>query len=150
MSRVRTGSRARVAVNGFGPCSPRNAGCRRKVGPPVHDDLVKRDITAAAPNRLWLTDITDHRTEEGKLNLCGIKDVHSTRIVGYLIGSCMKASLAVEALRNEESLRSPQGETVHSDRGSQFRSGAFVRILKNNGLTGSMGRLGRNFSPRTH
>ena len=41
-----------------------------KVGPPVHDDLVGRDFTADAPNRLWLADITEHRTGEGKLYLC--------------------------------------------------------------------------------
>lgn len=117
-------------------------GLTRKAGPPVHDDLVKRDFTATAPNRLWLTDITEHRTDEGKLYLCAIKDVHSNRIVGYSIDSRMKASLAVAALRNAVGVRSPTGTVVHSDRGSQFRSNAFVRTLKANGLTGSMGRVG--------
>ena len=117
-------------------------GLNRKAGPPVHDDLVGRNFTAAAANQLWLTDITEHRTDEGKLYLCAIKDVYSNRIVGYSIDTRMKASLAVSALRNAISLRSPQGTIVHSDRGSQFRSKAFVRTLKNNGLTGSMGRVG--------
>jgi transposase InsO family protein len=54
----------------------------------------------------------------------------------------MKASLAVSALRNAVALRSPRGTVVHSDRGSQFRSTAFVRALKSSGLTGSMGRVG--------
>ena len=117
-------------------------GLTRKAGPPVHDDLVKRDFTATAPNRLWLTDITEHRTDEGKLYLCAIKDVHSNRIVGYSIDSRMKASLAVAALRNAVHLRSPTGTVVHSDRGSQYRSNAFVRTLKSNGLNGSMGRVG--------
>ncbi len=62
-------------------------GLNRKAGPPVHDDLVGRDFTAAAPNQLWLTDITEHRTDEGKLYLCAIKDVDSNRIVGYSIDS---------------------------------------------------------------
>ena len=44
-------------------------------GPPVHDDLVGRVFTAEEPNRLWLTDITEHRTAEGKLYLCAVKDV---------------------------------------------------------------------------
>jgi len=44
-------------------------------GAPAHDDLVARDFTADAPNRLWLTDITEHWTGEGKLYLCAIKDV---------------------------------------------------------------------------
>jgi transposase InsO family protein len=56
--------------------------------------------------------------------------------------SRMKASLAVSALRNAIALRSPAGTTVHSDRGSQFRSAAYVRTLRRNGLAGSMGRVG--------
>ncbi len=56
-----------------------------KQGPPVHDDLVQRRFTADGPNRLWLTDITEHWTGEGKLYLCAIKDVFSNRIVGYSI-----------------------------------------------------------------
>jgi putative transposase len=51
----------------------------------VHDDLVDRNITAVAPNRLWLTDITEHRTNAGKLYLCAIKDVYSNRIVRYSV-----------------------------------------------------------------
>jgi putative transposase len=117
-------------------------GLNPKAGPPVHDDLVDRQFTAAAPNVLWLTDITEHWTAEGKLYLCAIKDVFSGRIVGYSIDSRMKASLAVAALRSAIARRSPAGTVVHSDRGSQFRSNAFVRALANNGLVGSMGRVG--------
>jgi len=117
-------------------------GLTRKAGPPVHDDLVDRRFTAPTPNVLWLTDITEHRTGEGKLYLCAIKDVYSGRIVGYSIDSRMKASLAVAALRNAIARRNPVGTIVHSDRGSQFRCSAFVRTIKNNGLVGSMGRVG--------
>ena len=114
----------------------------RRPGPAVHDDLVRRQFTADRPNRLWLTDITEHRTEEGKLYLCAVKDVFSGRIVGYSIDDRMKASLAVAAMRNAISLRDPLATVVHSDRGSQFRSAKFVRLLRNNGLQGSMGRVG--------
>jgi putative transposase len=118
-------------------------GLRRKAGPPVHDDLVKRDFTAAGPDVLWLTDITEHATAEGKLYLCAVKDVWSNRITGYSMDSRMTASLAVSALRNAIALRAPAGTIVlHSDRGSQFRSGAYVRTLRDHGLTGSMGRVG--------
>jgi putative transposase len=118
-------------------------GLNRKAGPPVHDDLVGRDFTAAALNRLWLTDITEHPTGEGKLYLCAIKDVYSGRIVGYSIDSRMRASLAVAALRNAIALRSPSPRlVVHSDRGSQFRSHAFVRELRHHHIVGSMGRVG--------
>jgi transposase InsO family protein len=72
----------------------------RKPGTPAHEDLVQRDFTADAPNRLWLSDITEHWTGEGKLYLCAIKDVWSNRIVGYAIDSRMKSRLAVAALDN--------------------------------------------------
>ena len=117
-------------------------GLGRRPGPPVHDDLVERDFTATQLDELWLTDITEHRTGEGKLYLCAIKDVCSNRIVGYSIDARMTASLAVSALRNAIGLRAPDGTVLHSDRGSQFRSHAFVRTLRANGLVGSMGRVG--------
>jgi putative transposase len=117
-------------------------GLARKAGPPVHDDLVERDFFAAELNELWLTDITEHPTDEGKLYLCAIKDVCSNRIVGYSMDARMPARLAVAALRNAIALRDPDGTKVHSDRGSQFRSHAFTRALRSNGLAGSMGRVG--------
>lgn len=70
----------------------------RQEGRPVRDDLVQRDFTATAANELWLADITEHRTLEGKLYLCAIKDKFSTRIVGYSIDSRMKSRIAVNAL----------------------------------------------------
>ncbi|WP_157360953.1 IS3-like element ISAcl2 family transposase [Arthrobacter sp. EPSL27] len=117
-------------------------GLNRKPGPPVHDDLVERDFTAAAPNELWLTDITEHPTEEGKLYLCAVKDVYSGRIVGYSMDARMKSSLAVAALENAVQARRRERTVVHSDRGSQFRSRRFVESLRRHGLTGSMGRVG--------
>ncbi|MGY4844550.1 IS3 family transposase [Kocuria sp. MNB10] len=118
-------------------------GLNRKPGPPVHDDLVERNFTAGAPNRLWLTDLTEHRTDEGKLYLCAIKDVYSNRIVGYSIDSRMKASLAVTALRSAVARRGTvAGCVVHSDRGSQFRARKFVHELAHHDLVGSMGRVG--------
>lgn len=92
----------------------------KKAGPPVHDDLVNRDFTADGPNQLWLTDITEHWTAEGKLYLCAIKDVWSNKIVGYSIDSRMKARLAVHALEMAVTHQgNPTGVVVHSDRGSQ-------------------------------
>jgi hypothetical protein len=81
---------------------------------------VKRIFTADAPNQLWLTDITEHWTSEGKLYLCAVKDVYSNRIVGYSIDSRMKARLAVNALDNAVARRGDvAGCILHSDRGSQ-------------------------------
>jgi transposase InsO family protein len=120
----------------------RKRGLVRRPGPPVHDDLVERRFTADQPDRLWLTDITEHPTAEGKVYLAAVKDACSNRIVGYSISERMTAQLAVDALSNACSLRHPVATTVHSDRGSQFRSHAFLRALRQHGLIGSMGRVG--------
>lgn len=102
----------------FGKRKARGKG--KKAGPPVHDDLVQREFTADAPNELWLTDITEHKTAEGKLYLCAIKDVFSGKIVGYSIDSRMKSRLVVNAISNAAALRGDvAGVIVHSDRGSQ-------------------------------
>ena len=95
----------------FGKKRSRNG---KKAGPPVHDDLcavvdetgrIRHEFTADGPNRLWLTDITEHRTGEGKLYLCAVKDVFANKIVGYSIDSRMKSSLAVRALENAVQMR---------------------------------------------
>lgn len=111
-------------------------------GPPIHDDLVQRDFTADGPNELWLTDITEHPTAEGKLYLCCVLDVWSKRVVGYSMSNRMTAQLAVTALKNAVALRGPVGTVLHSDRGSQFRSADFTKALKDAKLVGSMGRVG--------
>jgi transposase InsO family protein len=120
----------------------RKRGLNRKPGPPVHDDLVLRDFTAEHPNQLWLTDITEHPTAEGKLYLCAVKDACSKRIVGYSIGARMTSDLAVDALTNALALRGTVDAIVHSDRGSQFRSHTYIAALRNAQLRGSMGRVG--------
>jgi putative transposase len=114
----------------------------KRPGPAVHDDLVQRNFRAPAPDVVWLTDITEHPTVEGKLYVCSIKDVFSNRIVGYAIDERMTAQLAVGALRSAIARRQPSGTVVvHSDRGSQFRSRAFRAVLKAAELRGSMGRV---------
>ena len=115
----------------------------QRPGPPVHDDLVQRKFSATAVNQLWLTDITEHRTQEGKLYLCAVKDVFAGRIVGYSISDRMEARLAVIALENAVSRRGDvAGCIVHSDRGSQFRSRKYVHALNQHHLVGSMGQVG--------
>lgn len=122
-------------------------GKKTKVGTPAHDDLVRRDFTAAGPNQLWLTDLTEHRTNEGKLYLCAIKDVWSNRIVGYSISDRMESKIAVDALNNAVSRRSVEGREVagcrlHSDRGSQFRARKLQQELWRHKMLGSMGQVG--------
>ena len=117
-------------------------GSAKRPGPAVHDDLVQRNFTADEPNAVWVTDITEHPTGEGKLYCCLIKDLFSNRIVGYSINERMTKELAVNALRSAIARRRFVGTViVHSDRGSQFRSRDFVAVLKAAGLSGSMGRV---------
>jgi putative transposase len=141
-----TAGRNRVArlcsQQGIFSAHSRRRGPGHRPGPPVHDDLVERRFTAARPNELSLTDLTEHPTGEGKLYLCAVKDAWSNRIVGYSMDARMTADLAVAALRNAVALRSPARTVVHSDRGSQFRSHAYVHALRDHQLRGSMGRVG--------
>lgn len=112
-------------------------------GPPVHDDLVRREFTAPGLDRLWLSDITEHSTGEGKLYLCAVKDACSGRIVGYSIDARMTSELAVRALDNAVTRRGTVTDCVfHTDRGSQFRSRKLQHALRRHGLAGSMGRVG--------
>ena len=112
-------------------------------GTPSHDDLVKRDFTADAPNQLWLSDITEHWTREGKLYMCAIKDVYSNRIVGWAIDERMKARLVVAAIEMAVARRGDvAGCILHSDRGSQFRARKVHRALAHHGMVGSMGQVG--------
>jgi transposase InsO family protein len=121
----------------------RKSRTRVKTGTPAHDDLVCRAFTAAAPNRLWLADITAHRTDEGKLYLCAIKDAFSNRIVGWAIDERMQARLVVTALETAAARRGDvAGCILHSDRGSQFRARKAHRCLARHRMIGSMGRVG--------
>ena len=117
---------------------------RRHPDPAVHDDLVKRRFHADAPNRLWLTDITEHPTREGKVYCAAVLDVYSRRIVGWSIADHLRSELVVDALEMARwRRRPPVGQTVvHSDRGSQYTSWAFGQRLRAAGLLGSMGRVG--------
>ena len=111
---------------------------------PVHEDLVRRRFVADAPDRLWLTDITEHATREGKVYLAAVLDVYARRIVGWSIADHLRSELVVDALEMARWRRRPApGQTVlHSDRGTQYTSWAFGHRLRDAGLLGSMGRVG--------
>ena len=117
---------------------------RAHSSPAVHDDLVRRRFVADGPDRLWLTDITEHPTREGKVYLAAVLDVFSRRIVGWSIADHLRSELVVDALEMARwRRRPPAGQTiVHSDRGSQYTSWAFGHRLRAAGLLGSMGRVG--------
>jgi putative transposase len=124
----------------FGKPKNRKAG---RPGTPAFDDLVRRDFTADAPNQLWLADLTEHRTAEGKIYLAAIKDVFSNRIVGWAIDERMKARLVVAAIEMAVARRGDvAGCVFHADRGSQFRARKVHRALARHGMVGSMGQVG--------
>jgi transposase InsO family protein len=106
-------------------------------------DLVLRQFSRDAPDRLWLTDITEHPTREGKLYCCVVLDAYSRSVVGWSIDSQQAASLVMSALGMAITNRKPKdGGVVHSDHGTQFTSWAFSDRAKDAGLALSMGRVG--------
>jgi putative transposase len=121
----------------------RRRGKHARPAPAVHDDLVQRRFQADAPNRLWLTDITEHPTREGKVYCAAVLDVYSRRIAGWSIADYLRAELVVDALEMARWRRRPStGQTIlHSDRGSQYTSWSFGHRLRAAGLLGSMGRV---------
>jgi putative transposase len=122
---------------------PRSRRRKATPGTPAHDDLVRRNFTAEDANRLWLADITEHPTGDGKLYLCAIKDVWSNRIVGWSIDRRMKARLVVAAIEMAVARRGEvAGCILHSDRGSQFRARKVQRALTRHRMVGSMGQVG--------
>jgi putative transposase len=96
----------------------------RVPGVRVCEDLVDRAFLAAAPNRLWVADITYLRTREGWLYLVAVQDVYSRRVVGWSMADHMRAELVTDALQMALAQRRP-GLIWHSDQGSQFVSLAF-------------------------
>ena len=110
---------------------------------PTCEDLVQRNFTATAPNELWLTDITEHPTAEGKLYCCVVLDLYSRKVVGWAIDRRCEAVLVNDALAKAHRSRPTSPATViHSDHGSQFTSWAFTDNVRRLGLNSSMGTVG--------
>jgi len=109
-------------------------------------DLVQRDFTAEAPNRLWVGDITYLRCWEGVVFFAFILDAHSRRIVGWQFAGHMRTELVLDALRMAIHQRDPHGVDVelvhHSDRGSQYTSIAYTDTLHDAGIHASVGSVG--------
>lgn len=106
------------------------------------EDLVNRDFARSEPNRLWLTDITEHRTREGKVYCAVVLDAFSRRVVGWSIDSSQTANLVVNALGMAIENRQAEGVVIHSDHGTQYTSWAFTRRALDSGLVPSMGSIG--------
>jgi transposase InsO family protein len=110
---------------------------------PTCEDLVQRNFSATAPNELWLTDITEHPTAEGKLYCCVVLDLYSRKVVGWAIDRRCEAVLVNDALAKAHRSRPTSPATViHSDHGSQFTSWAFTDNVRRLGLSTSMGTVG--------
>jgi transposase InsO family protein len=108
-------------------------------------DLVDRDFVRTEPDQLWVTDITEHRTREGKVYCAVVLDVFSRRVVGWSIDSSPTSSLVTSALGMAISNRRPSGTVIHSDQGTQFTSWAFTHRARQSGLVPSMGSIGDCF-----
>jgi putative transposase len=108
---------------------------------PIAPNLIARDFTAPAPNRVWLADITYIPTTEGWLYLAAIMDLFSRKIVGWAMRDHMQVELASAALMMAIQQQRPQpGLIHHSDRGVQYASHAYRNALSGAGITASMSR----------
>ncbi|MFI2652894.1 IS3 family transposase [Micromonospora fulviviridis] len=115
---------------------------RPKHQTPTASDLVNRDFTRSSPNQLWVTDITEHPTREGKVYCAVVLDTFSRKVVGWSIDATQTATLVTNALSMAISNRQPTGTVIHSDHGVQFTSWAFTRRVQEAGLAPSMGSIG--------
>jgi len=110
---------------------------------PLFDHLLKREFDVPEPDQVYASDVTYIWTQEGWLYLAVVIDLFSRKVVGWSMSSRMKAQLVCDALRMAIWRRRPEpGLIHHSDRGSQYASKAFRRLLKAHGIKGSMSRKG--------
>jgi transposase InsO family protein len=108
------------------------------------EDRVQRQFGRNGCNQLWVTDITEHPTREGKVYCAVVLDAFSRRVVGWSIDGHPTAALVTNALGMAiEQRRPPEGTTViHSDQGTQFTSWTFTQRAVDSGLLPSMGSVG--------
>jgi len=108
---------------------------------PVAPDLLEQDFSAVAPNQKWTSDMTYVWTDEGWLYLAVVMDLYSRAIVGWSMNRRMTQQLVCDALTMALFRRRfPKGTIIHSDRGSQYCAQRYQRLIRSNGLCGSMGR----------
>ena len=109
----------------------------------IAPDLLNRDFHADAPNQKWAGDISYVWTREGWLYLAVILDLHSRRVIGWAVSNRMKRDLAIRALNMAIALRRPpKGCIHHTDRGSQYCSHDYQKILRQHGFQVSMSGTG--------
>ncbi len=109
----------------------------------TEEDLVQRNFTVDRPNVLWLTEITEHPTREGKVYCCVVLDAFSRRVVGWAIDRRCETPLVNDALSMASQSRATSTTSViHSDHGSQFTSWGFSEVVRKYHHLGSMGTIG--------
>ena len=109
----------------------------------IAPNLLDRDFTANAPNQKWAGDISYVWTQEGWLYLAVILDLHSRRVIGWAVSNRMKRDLAIRALEMAIAFRTPpRGCIHHTDRGSQYCSHDYQKILRQHGFKVSMSGKG--------
>ena len=111
---------------------------------PVFPNRLERDFEVQEPNQVWASDITYVWTHEGWLYLAVVIDLYSRKVVGWSLGKRLTSSLVCDALRMAVwNRRPPKGQLIHhSDRGVQYASKAFRKLLEGQGIAGSMSRKG--------
>ena len=110
---------------------------------PVSPNVLARQFDQPLPNQAWASDITYLHARSGWLYLAAVLDLHSRKIVGWAMAPEMPATLVCAALQMALVQRNPcAGLNVHSDRGTQYASGAHQALLTKHGLVGSMSRKG--------
>ena len=110
---------------------------------PLYDNVLNRDFTTTTINQKWAQDITYIHTQEGWLYLAVVLDLHSRAVIGWSMNKRMKASLVCDALTMALRRRNyPNNVLVHSDRGSQYCSKRYRKLIENHQLIGSMSRKG--------
>jgi len=110
---------------------------------PIAPNLLKRDFTADAPNKKWMSDITYIETREGWLYLAGIIDAYSRKIVGWSMSTHHDAELVKAALHLALVRRHPGAELIHhSDRGSEYASSRYQQQLLEHRIYVSMSKKG--------
>jgi putative transposase len=110
---------------------------------PVAENILNRNFKPEAPNKVWAGDITYVWTTEGWLYLAVILDLFSRQVIGWSMSDRMTKELALDALRMAIAKRQPiPGLIHHTDRGSQYASGAYQKLLKAHGIICSMSRKG--------
>lgn len=134
----------------------RNAGIRAKTkkkfiattnsnhSQPVAENILNRQFDSPQRlNEVWLSDITYIRTDQGWMYLAVVLDLFTRKVVGWSCDDSMTSQLVVDAMQNAIDQERPEGDVLcHSDRGSQYASEQYQKLLKENGFTCSMSRKG--------